>query len=199
MIDSPGGKRAVYILHMASFDRPRDSLIAPSPWVMRWAHLIRPAGRILDVAAGHGRHARALHARGHAAFAVDIDTSDLQDAAGIEVLAADLETGSWPFPAAAFDAIIVVNYLHRPHFPHLVHSLADGGTLIFETFGQGNERLGRPRNPDFLLAPGDLLQAFAAHLHIVAYEHGVEQTPRPAVRQRLCAVKGGAPLPLSPA
>lgn len=199
MKDSPGFKRSVYSLAMASFDRPQDSRIAPSPWVLRWAHLIRPKGRILDVAAGHGRHARALHARGHAVLAVDIDTSDLQDAAGIEVLAADLETGTWPFAAAAFDAIIVVNYLHRPHFPHLVQSLADGGTLIFETFGEGNERLGRPRNPDFLLAPGALLTAFAADLHIVAYEHGAEQWPRPAVRQRLCAVKGTAPVPLSSA
>jgi len=184
---------------MASFDRPQDSLIAPSAWVLRWAHLIRPTGRILDVAAGHGRHARALHALGHAVLAVDIDTSGLQDAAGIEVRAADLETGNWPFAPAAFDAIIVVNYLHRPHFPHLVRSLAPGGALIVETFGQGNERLGRPRNPDFLLAPGELLRAFAEELHIVAYEHGAEQTPRPAVRQRLCAVKDAAPVPLSPA
>lgn len=182
---------------MASFDRPQDSLIAPSPWVLRWAHLIRPAGRILDVAAGHGRHARALQALGHAVLAVDLDISGLEDAAGIEVLAADLETGAWPFAAAAFDAIIVVNYFHRPHFPHLVQSLANGGTLIFETFGQGNERLGRPRNPDFLLAPGELLHSFARDLHIVAHEHGAEQTLRPAVRQRLCAVKAPAPVPLS--
>lgn len=184
---------------MTSFDRPQDPLIAPSPWVLRWAPLIRPAGRVLDVAAGHGRHARALQARGHAVVAVDVDTSALHDAAGVESLAADLETGVWPFPPAAFDAIVVVNYLHRPHFPHLVESLADGGVLIFETFGQGNERFGRPRNPDFLLAPGELLHAFEKALHIVAYEHGEEQIPRPAVRQRLCAVKAPAPVPLSPA
>lgn len=163
---------------MPSFDRPADPAIAPSPWVLRWAHLIRPGGRVLDVAAGHGRHARALAALGHTVVAADVDTTGLSDASGIEVFAVDLETGVWPFPAAAFNAIVVANYLHRPHFPHLVQTLAPGGVLIFETFGQGNEKLGRPRNPGFLLAPGELLSAFAA-LEIVAYEHGEERTPRP--------------------
>jgi SAM-dependent methyltransferase len=188
-----------YTVQMASFDRPADPLIAPSPWVMRWAPLIRAGGRVLDIAAGHGRHARVLSAMGHKVVAADIDTSGLADAAGVEVLAADLEAGAWPFAGESFDAIIVANYLHRPHFPHLVASLAPGGVLIFETFGQGNERLGRPRNPDFLLAPGELLRAFENALEIVAYEHGEEKTPRPAVRQRLCAIKGIAPVHLQPA
>jgi len=184
---------------MPSFDRPADPSIAPSPWVLRWAHLIRPGGKVLDVAAGHGRHARALQAMGFAAVAVDIDTSGLADAAGIDAVTADLETGSWPFPDGAFDAIIVANYLHRPHFPFLIESLAPGGVLIFETFGQGNERLGRPRNPDFLLAPGELLRAFDGALEIVAYEHGEEREPRPAIRQRVCAKKGIGPALVQPA
>ena len=136
---------------------------------------------------------------GYVVTAADIDTTGLTDASGIEVFAVDLETGAWPFPAEAFDAIVVTNYLHRPHFPHLVRSLAPGGVLIFETFGRGNEKLGRPRNPDFLLAPGELLRAFSDHLHIVAYEHGEEREPRPAVRQRLCAVRRTAPVHLQPA
>lgn len=183
---------------MPSFDRPQDPAIAPSAWVLRWTHLIRPGGRVLDLAAGHGRHARAFHAMGFAVVAADIDASGLADARGIEVLTADLETGAWPFPEESFDAIVVANYLHRPHFPLLVRSLAHGGVLIFETFGQGNEKLGRPRNPDFLLAPGELLRAFEGALQIVAYEHGEEREPRPAVRQRLCAVKGTGPAHLQP-
>ncbi len=174
---------------MTSFDRPLDPDIPPSPWVMRWAPLIRPGGRVLDLAAGHGRHTRALAALGFQMTAVDIDVSALADAPAA-VIAADLETGEWPL-TGMFDGIVVANYLHRPHFPHLVESLAEGGVLIFETFGQGNERLGRPRNPDFLLAPGELLRA-CERLSVVAYEHGEEQAPRPAVRQRICAVNGSA-------
>jgi SAM-dependent methyltransferase len=181
---------------MASFDRPADPLIAPSAWVMRWAGLIRPGGTVLDVAAGHGRHTRALAARGYRLTAADVDVTGLDDMAEAEIVAADLETGTWPFAGRRFDGVIVANYLHRPHFPHLADSLNAGGVLIFETFGQGNERLGRPRNPDFLLAPEELLHAFMERLTIVAYEHGEEHDPRPAVRQRLCAVKSLAPMSL---
>ena len=173
----------------ASFDRPADSAIAPSAWVVRWAPLIRAGGTVLDVAAGHGRHARALMAAGFTATATDLDVSGLLDLS-CEVMAADLETGVWPFAGRYFDAIVVTNYLHRPHFPHYVQSLAPNGVLLIETFGKGNEQFGRPRNPDFLLAPGELLAAFAPHLRIVAYEHGAEFEPRPAMRQRLCAVRG---------
>jgi SAM-dependent methyltransferase len=184
-----------------SFDRPSDPAISPSSWVLRWAPLIQTGGTVLDVAAGHGRHTRALAQRGHWLTAVDLDVTglvDLTDGPPVEVIAADLEGGVWPLPGRVFAGIVVTNYLHRPHFPHLVEALSLGGVLIFETFGQGNEAFGRPRNPDFLLKPGELLEAFAPHLHIVAYEHGAEQEPRPAVRQRLCAVKTEGPVTLYP-
>ncbi|MBL8642623.1 MAG: class I SAM-dependent methyltransferase [Rhodospirillaceae bacterium] len=182
---------------MPSFDRPADPHIAPSPWVLRFAALIVPGGVVLDVAAGHGRHTRALKALGFGVVAADVDISglaDLKNDAAIQVVAADLESGPWPFAGRAFDAIVVTNYLHREHFPHYVAALNPEGVLIMETFGQGNERLGRPRNPDFLLAPGELMQAFSSHLHVVAYEHGIEDEPRPAVRQRICAVKAPGPV-----
>ena len=182
---------------MPSFDRPTDANLAPSPWVLRFAALIAPGGTILDVAAGHGRHTRALRSLGFGVLAADIDVSalaDLKTDSGVLIQSVDLETGTWPFAARTFDAIIVTNYLHRPHFGHYISALNDEGVLIIETFGQGNELLGRPRNPDFLLRPGELLDAFSPTLHIVAYEHGAEQEPRPAVRQRLCAVKTHAPV-----
>src|SRR5262245_4601916 len=111
---------------MASFDRPLDPDIPPSAWVVRWARLIRAGGQVLDVAAGHGRHSRALAARGFKVTAVDVDVSALADTPA-EVVAADLEAGTWPFVGRVFDGIVVTNYLHRPHFPHIVESLADNG------------------------------------------------------------------------
>ena len=63
---------------MPSFDRPADADIAPSAWVLRYAHLIAPGGRVLDLACGHGRHARYLAARGCRVIAADIDTAALE-------------------------------------------------------------------------------------------------------------------------
>jgi SAM-dependent methyltransferase len=123
--------------------------------------------------------------------ALDRDISGLQPLAakGVEILAADLEDGSpWPLGGRQFDGIIVTNYLHRPLLPHLAAALAPGGVLIYETFGRGNERFGRPSNPGFLLRPGELLEFAATHrLQVLAYECGEVQEPRPAIIQRMAA------------
>lgn len=184
---------------MPSFDRPALAVREPSAWVVRFSGLIPAGGHVLDLACGDGRHTRFLADRGHRVKAVDIDVSGLADLATeprIEVMQADLETGKWLFEPAGYAGIVITNYLHRPHFPLLPAALAPGGLLIIETFAAGNERFGRPRNPDFLLAPGELLAAFATRLQIIAYEHGIEHTPRPAVRQRLAAIRQADPAPL---
>lgn len=180
---------------MASFDRPTDTNIPASPWVIRFADLIKPSGRVLDLAAGHGRHSRFMVSRGFTVTAIDIDASALADFGSheVEVIERDLESEPWLFDPATYDGIVITNYLHRPLFPDLAEALAPDGVLIIETFGAGNEEFGRPRNPDFLLQPGELLEAFSGRLNIVAYEHGIEHTPRSAVRQRLCAVKAETP------
>jgi SAM-dependent methyltransferase len=169
---------------------PHDSSIA-SAWVRRWAALIRPGGRVLDVACGSGRHARHLAAGGYAVTAVDRDREALAalgGASGIEILQADLEGGSWPFAAERFDGIVVTNYLHRALFDVLVASLAPGGVLIYETFMLGNARYGKPSNPDFLLHPDELFDALRARgLAIVAFEQGAVEEPKPAVVQRAVA------------
>lgn len=170
-----------------------------STWVKRFAPGIAANGHVLDVAAGHGRHSRYLAEQGFRVTAVDIDISELQALArshAVDVLRLDLELGDWAFSDMLFDGIVMTNYLHRPLLRHFMDSLAEEGLLIIDTFGKGNERLGRPRNPDFLLAPGELLQAFGGRLNIVAYEYGSEQEPRPAVRQRLCATCTTKPVPL---
>jgi SAM-dependent methyltransferase len=167
----------------------------PSAWVARFLPPALPGGRALDVAAGRGRHARLALARGWAVTAVDADIgglSDLAEERAVEIVAADLEGAPWPFGGRRFDAVIVTNYLHRPLLPLLAAAVADGGWLIYETFARGNEAFGKPSNPAFLLAPGELLEAVRGALTVVGYEHGEVETPRPAVIQRVAAVRGSA-------
>lgn len=150
-----------------------------------------PGGKVLDLAAGGGRHARYFKGLGYQATALDRDVCRLQDLAnqGAEVIAADLEDGSpWPLGRREFDGIVVANYLHRPLFPHLASALATGGVLIYETFGIGNERFGRPSNPNFLLRPGELLEFAAVHgLQVLAYACGEVAEPKRAITQRMAA------------
>ncbi len=159
-----------------------------SEWVMRWAQAIRPGGAVLDLACGSGRHARALARLGFEVDAVDRDPSLFPDPPpGVRVRGADLEAGPWPYPGRCFDGIVVTNYLHRPLLPTLCASLEPGGLLVYETFARGNERFGKPSNPDFLLAPGELLEAVRGTLRVLAYEDRVVERPRPAAVQRIAA------------
>jgi len=146
---------------------------------------------VLDLACGGGRHARYLATLGYRVEAVDRDGEDLRElgsVAGVKTRAADLENGPWPYAGQRFDAIVVTNYLHRPLFPHLLGALAAGGVLIYETFAIGNERYGRPSNPDFLLKSGELLEVVRGRLRVVAYEEVNVEVPRPAMVQRISAV-----------
>jgi len=163
-----------------------------SAWVVRHARLIPEGGTVLDLACGNGRHTRYLRSLGYRVVAVDIDVSgiaDLEADDGVEIVEADLETGQWPLEERQFDGVVVTNYLYRPHLPRLADALAPKGALIYETFGKGNEELGSPRNLAFLLNPGELLEEFGPKLTIIAYEQRSEREPRPAVRQRVCAVR----------
>lgn len=162
--------------------------LPPSPWVQRWAGWIRPGGSVLDLACGSGRHARLLARLGFEVDAVD-RAPELFDRPppGVALLGADLEGGPWPYEGRRFDGIVVTNYLHRPLLPVLAASLEAGGVLVYETFARGNERFGKPSNPDFLLEPGELLDAVRGRLRVVAYEDLVVDEPRPAAIQRICA------------
>lgn len=169
-------------------------LAAPSPWVLRFAPLM-PAGEVLDLACGSGRHVRLLAALGHPVLAVDRDPQALaaSASAGVTTAQHDLENGApWPYPGREFAGIVVTNYLHRPLFATLFTALAPGGVLVYETFAAGNGRFGKPSNPDFLLQPGELLEQarlFGPGLRIVAYEDGYIGQPKPAMIQRICVVR----------
>ena len=148
-----------------------------SAWVRRWSHLAPAGGSVLDVACGRGRHARWFAGRGHPVVALDRSAEAIAalglGAERCEALVADIETGPWPLAGRHFDAVVVTNYLWRPLLPTLLASLAPGGVLIYETFAAGNETVGKPSRPDFLLQPGELLQ-LCQSLRTVAYEDGFE-------------------------
>jgi SAM-dependent methyltransferase len=163
-----------------------------SPWTLRFADLAPPGSPVLDLACGSGRHTRLFHRRGHPVTAVDRDLGGVADLAmspGFTLIEADPEADPWPLPGRRYGAVVVCNYLHRPLLPRIVEAVAPGGVLIYETFAVGNERFGRPRNPDFLLHPNELLKAVGDDFIVRAYEHGRVDAPKPAVRQSLCAVR----------
>jgi SAM-dependent methyltransferase len=162
------------------------SLETPSEWVVRWAPLVTH-GPVLDVASGPGRHARLFAERGLDVVAVDRDEQVIP---GVRFVKADLEDGSpWPFAGQRFGGIVVTNYLYRPLLPQLSDALDEGGVLIYETFMVGNERYGKPSNPDLLLRPGELLHAFST-LTVVAFEQGTVERPKKALIQRACMIRG---------
>ncbi len=171
-----------------------DAPLAPSRWVRRFAGLVPPGGPVLDLAAGGGRHSRFFLERGHPVVAVDRDIAALGEIQNPRLtrFAADLESGPWPLGDRRFAGVVVTNYLYRPLLPVLVAAVAPGGVLIYETFAQGNEAFGRPRNPDFLLKAGELLEAVRGALDVVAYEHGLLHRPGPAVIQRIAAARASS-------
>jgi SAM-dependent methyltransferase len=159
----------------------------PSAWLQRWAHLIAPNSTVLDVACGAGRHLRYLASLGHRVTGVDRNPEAVAMAqANGPVICADIENGPWPFAGQTFGCVVVTNYLWRPLLPTLLASVAPGGVLIYETFAAGNESVGKPSRPDFLLQPGELLSATKG-LRTVAYQDGFEPSPDRFV-QRIVAV-----------
>jgi len=176
--------------------RKHLKITAPSGWISRFASLVPRdgvnGGRVLDVAAGGGRHARHFHHLGYPVLAIDKNISGLADLAAsdrADVMEIDLEDGKpWPFDPSSFAGIVVSNYLFRPHLKDLIDSLEPGGVLLYETFARGNEAFNRPRNPDHLLKSGELLGLVRDRLQVVAYEHGIVGEEPAGVKQRICAV-----------
>ncbi|MEO5737669.1 MAG: class I SAM-dependent methyltransferase [Variovorax sp.] len=170
---------------------------APSDWVARWSHLVPPGGTVLDVACGAGRHMRWFAGRGHAVTGVDRAPEAVAAASHFgRVLQADIEAGPWPFAGQQFDAVVVTNYLWRARLADIVAAVAPGGVLLYETFSAGNEMVGKPSRPDFLLQPGELLSA-SAGLRVVGYEDGFLSDPERFV-QRIAAVRLAGASPRHP-
>lgn len=174
----------------------------PSDWVKRWSHLVAAQGRVLDVACGYGRHAYWFYDRNHHLTLIDRAQEAIESIAipvhGCEKIIADIEKDPWPLSGRQFDAVVVTNYLWRPVMADLLASLAPGGVLIYETFAIGQETVGRPSRPDFLLRNAELLEVCSG-LRTVAYEDGFlcdatfsavgAGAPQPRFVQRIAAVK----------
>jgi SAM-dependent methyltransferase len=159
-----------------------------SAWVRRWSHLVPTGATVLDLACGSGRHVRWFASRGARVIGLDRDAAAVEPLKTLaEVVVADVESGPWPLAGRRFDAVVVTNYLWRALLPTVVDSLAPGGVLIYETFAAGNQTVGRPSNPDFLLQPGELLQV-ARGLRVLGYEDGFLDEPARFV-QRITAVR----------
>jgi SAM-dependent methyltransferase len=168
-------------------------MIPPSPWVVRHVQSIPARGKVLDLACGSGLHARFLAGLGYPVLAVDRDAEALAGLSTIEGITTrqlDLEGEEWPLAGQVFDGIVVTNYLWRPRLPDVLALLAPGGALIYETFMVGNAAYGKPSNPAFLLQAGELRQlAAAAGLREVEYAEGYVASPKPAMRQAVCAIR----------
>jgi len=175
---------------------PTHAALPPSEWVRRWSHLAPPEGRVLDVACGSGRHMAWFAGRGHAVTGVDRAPEAVASAVAFgDVVQADIESGPWPFAGRQFDVVVVTNYLWRARLADIVAAVAAGGLLLYETFAEGNETVGKPARADFLLAPGELLGA-CGELRVVAYEDGFLAAPERFV-QRIAAVRP-QPVPGAP-
>jgi len=154
----------------------------------------KPRGdaRLLDFASGSGRHARLAVARGFRVLAVDRDRAllDMDEVRGLELRVEDLESGRWSFSAERFQVVVVTNFLHRPRLDLLPGLLAAGGRLVYETFALGNAAYGKPSNPAFLLQPDELfLLARRANLQVRVFEQGYVASPKPALVQRMVALR----------
>ena len=170
-----------------------DAITDASPWVRRFASVIPKDGVVLDLACGTGRHSALLASHGHTVLAVDRDISALGSLKGgsIQTQELDLEGPDWPLLGKQFSGIVVTNYLYRPFLDELPKMLCEDGVLIYETFADGNAKFGKPSNPDFLLKPGELLAlAERSGLKVIAFEDIYLDQPKPAMVQRICAVKG---------
>lgn len=191
---------------------------SPSAWVQRFLQN-NPAAHdeqrwLIDWACGGGRHSLLALERGWSVLAMDQDVHALgtlreavdatNDASRLHCLEVNLEASNSlglvaralsDFGFLQVSAMVVCNYLHRPSWLGMLGLLEPGGSLIYETFAQGHERLGRPRRGAFLLQPGELLaKAQASHLAVIAYEDVLEVNERDlprARKQRLYARKPG--------
>jgi tellurite methyltransferase len=168
----------------------------PSRFLMAYAHLLldKPLpSPVMDLACGDGRNGLFLAEHGLRVIFCDRSESALGEVKqgasrlglSVETWQLDLETETKVLPEDRFGAIVIFRYLHRPLIPEIKASLKKNGLLIYETFTGSQPQFGRPRNPDYLLQPGELLDRFSSW-QLIHYFEGVKQDPSRAVANIVC-------------
>lgn len=168
----------------------------PDPLLRTFAPLLMAEdlkGPVLDLACGDGHNGLYLAGLGVPVVLADRPGEALgraQKAAtgkGLPVtfLEIDLETGGNPLEEEHYRGILVFRYLHRPLMPCIKKGIRKGGLVIYETFTIDQARYGRPRNPDFLLKPGELADWFQ-DWQVIHVFGGLLEAPIRAVAQIVC-------------
>lgn len=151
-------------------------------------------GTILDLACGDGHNGIFLASRDLPVICCDISRETLSSARKlaaensikVKFWQVDLEGPKMnPFSEAFFGGILVFRYLHRPLIPCIKKALKKRGLLIYETFTIEQPKFGKPRNPNFLLKPGELLGWFK-DWEIIYHFEGIKENPKRSVAQIVC-------------
>ena len=170
---------------MCKFNKPI------SKWVSYCTNLINKKSKILDLACGSGRHTKYLIDKGHFVTGIDINPKIKLKSSNHKnkIIKYDLEKDVWPFETSSFDCILVTNYLYRPLFPFFIKSVKQNGFIIYETFSLGNERFGKPSNPDYLLDNNELFDLLKDEMRIISYQDGIVSNNVQKCVQRVFAIK----------
>jgi SAM-dependent methyltransferase len=165
----------------AHADSPADPLLIQAAGML-------PPGRALDLACGRGRHALHLARLGWYVTAVDSSAAAIgllrAQSAGLilDIHRADLERGEFAIAPAAYSLICDFLYLQRSLFPQIREGVHPGGVFAGAIHLFDGASAANPRNPDFLLHPGEL-RSFFDGWKVLFYSEGVQpDCSRPAAR-----------------
>ncbi|WP_373016912.1 methyltransferase domain-containing protein [Thiomicrorhabdus sp.] len=127
---------------------------------------LRPTA--VDLGCGGGRDAVFLAKQGWQVTGIDQENRVIKRAkqlanrsgAAVKWKCCDLKKDGC-LPAEPVDLVVIIRFLNRDLFPQIKSLVKPGGWIVFQTFAEGAEAFGSPKNPNFLLKPGELEQVFA--------------------------------------
>ncbi|MBI3355435.1 MAG: dihydroneopterin aldolase [Nitrospirae bacterium] len=156
---------------------------APARFLVQQLHRL-PKGKVLDIAAGSGRHSLFLASQGYQVDAIDRDAQALAELSAaaqtrqlttITTRTIDLEQPAPYEPDLGkeiYDVILVFFYLYRSLFPYIIEALKPGGVLLYETFTIDNYfHHKHPKRWEFCLAHNELLR-LTSNLQVLHYDEG---------------------------